>query len=85
MNMEWLVSVIIPTYNRTELLLAAIDSVLEQTYCNTEIIRLKNSLSPSIIDSKINVFNAITIHIIDIIDPITIWCESIRNKHFIFV
>ncbi len=36
--MEELVSVVIPTYNRADLVLRAIDSVLNQTYNNLEVI-----------------------------------------------
>lgn len=38
LNTEPLVSVIIPTYNRAEIVREAIDNVLQQTYANIEII-----------------------------------------------
>src|SRR5208282_4925870 len=38
MNHNLFISVIIPTYNRTEQTIAAIDSVLAQTYSNFEVI-----------------------------------------------
>ena len=32
------ISVVVPTYNRAQLVLAALDSVLSQTYTNLEIL-----------------------------------------------
>lgn len=38
MEMEVLISVVVPTYNRSELIKRTIDSVLAQTYTNFELI-----------------------------------------------
>ena len=61
MNQQPLVSVIIPTYNRAEYVKKAVESVLNQTYKNIEIIVVDGSLNdetekilqPYLIDSRI--------------------------------
>jgi glycosyltransferase involved in cell wall biosynthesis len=58
-----LVSIIIPTYNRTEYLRAAVDSVLQQTYTHLEII-VADDCSPHNPQELIDSFNdpRLTLH-----------------------
>ena len=70
MNQQPLVSVIIPTYNRKELVKRAIDSVLNQIYKDIEIIIIDGSpndgtgkvIRPYLADSRIHYIHQPEIH-----------------------
>ena len=70
MNQQSLVSVIIPTYNRAEYVKKAVESVLNQTYKNIEVIVIDGSpndetekiLQPYLVNSQINYIHRNEIH-----------------------
>ena len=64
MNNNPLVSVIVTTYNRKELLKETIDSILNQTYKNFELIVIDQTQNPDnrLIDFTSEIFNYIYIN-----------------------
>lgn len=75
--MQPLVSVIIPTYNRQATIIRALDSVLDQTYSNLEVIIVDDASTDSTVQ-MVNAYRDNRVHLICI--PVNGGANAARNR-----